>query len=141
MNRTLWPACLLALFTGHAAAATSAEFTVVGARSDQGVLRAMLCAPGERFPNGCKLAQAVPAKAQGSSFVFKDLPNGRYAFAVFHDEDNNGRLGLSSISNSTEAIGFSNNANGPGGVPLFNIAAVDVQGPVKHVVKLRTMRR
>ena len=90
-------------------------------------MRAMLCAENERFPNGCKLSARAPARVEGTSLVFSHLPPGRYAFSVIHDEDNSGRLGVSSVSGKPKGIGFSNNVTGPGGVPTFNLAAVNLQ--------------
>lgn len=119
-------------------AEASAEFVVMGANSSQGTMRAMLCAENERFPNGCKLSARAPARVEGTSVVFGKLRPGRYAFSVVHDEDNSGRLGISSVSGKPKGIGFSNNVTGPGGVPNFNLAAVEVKAAgFKQVVKLR----
>ncbi|WP_326542879.1 DUF2141 domain-containing protein [Pseudorhodoferax sp.] len=119
-------------------AGPSAEFVVMGASSDFGTVRAMLCAEGERFPNQCKRAARVPARAEGTRLVFENLMPGRYALSVVHDEDDSGRLGISSISGKPKGIGFSNNVTGPGGVPTFNLAAVQVrEGGLQQVVRLR----
>lgn len=121
-----------------AAAGSAAEFVVVGAPSSQGTMRAMLCAEKERFPNGCKRVLRVPARAEGTSLVFTDLAAGRYAFSVLHDEDDSGQLGVSRVSGKPKGIGFSNNVTGPGGVPTFNLAAVEVSAAgVRQQVRLR----
>ena len=132
------------LVAGQAAQAvgSTAEFIVVGGNSSQGTMRAMLCTESERFPNGCKRVARVAAKAEGTSLVFTDLPPGRYAFSVLHDEDDSGRMGMSSVSGKAKGIGFSNNVTGPGGVPTFNLAAVDVTAPgFKQQVRLRSFGR
>lgn len=136
--QTLIAAVLLAAGGLAHGAEASAEFVVMGANSSQGTMRAMLCAENERFPNGCKLTARVPARVEGTSLVFGKLPPGRYAFSVVHDEDNSGRLGVSSVSGKPKGIGFSNNVTGPGGVPTFNLAAVQVKDAAfKQVVTLR----
>jgi uncharacterized protein (DUF2141 family) len=121
-----------------AAAGATAEFLVLGANSNQGTMRAMLCTEAERFPNGCKLALSAPARVDGTSLVFNDLAPGRYALSVLDDEDDSGRLGISRVSGKPKGIGFSNNVTGPGGVPTFNLAAVDVKpAGIKQTVRLR----
>ncbi len=132
-------AALLSLAGLAHGADTSAEFVVMGANSSHGTMRAMLCTEKERFPNGCRLSARAPARVEGSRLVFANLPPGRYAFSVVHDEDDSGRLGISRISGKPKGIGFSNNVTGPGGVPTFNLAAVDVkEAAFKQEVKLRS---
>lgn len=138
-HQTFIASGLLAISGLAHGADASAEFVVMGANSSQGTMRAMLCAENERFPNGCKLTARVPARTEGTSVVFGKLPPGRYAFSVVHDEDNSGRLGVSSVSGKPKGIGFSNNVTGPGGVPTFNLAAVSVKDAAfKQVVNLRS---
>ena len=119
------------------AAGARADFVVLGAPSAQGVMRASLCAAGEVFPSGCKRKLVVPAQAARTEVVFTGLPPGRYAFAVLHDEDSSGRLGVSSVSGKFKGFGFSNDARGPGGLPAFDRAAVQVTGDTTAVVHLR----
>ncbi len=120
------------------AMAATAEFVIMGANSSHGTMRAMLCTEDERFPNGCKLALAAPAKVEGTSLVFDNIAPGRYALSVIDDEDDSRSLGISRISGKPKGIGFSNNVTGPGGVPTFGLAAVDVKaGGFKQTVKLR----
>lgn len=117
---------------------TSAEFIVMGVNSSQGTVRAMLCAENERFPNSCQRVARVPARVEGTRLVFGNLPPGRYALSAIHDEDDSGRLGVSAVSGKPKGIGFSNNVTGPGGVPTFNLAAVQIkEGPFSQVVKLK----
>ena len=132
-------AALLGLGSPAHGADTRVEFIVMGANSSQGTMRAMLCTENERFPNGCRLSARAPARVEGTRVVFANLTPGRYAFSVVHDEDDSGRLGISSISGKPKGIGFSNNVTGPGGVPTFNLAAIDVKdAEFKQVVKLRS---
>ena len=129
-------ACSLASLPASATGAT-AEFVVVGANSSHGTMRAMLCTEEERFPNGCKLVLSAPAKVEGTSLVFSNLAPGRYALSVLDDEDDSGTLGVSRVSGKPKGIAFSNNVTGPGGVPTFGLAAVDVKAAgFKQTVKL-----
>lgn len=54
------------------------------------------------------------------------LTPGRYAVAVFHDTDGNGRLSTWPIGLPKEAYGFSRNARGRFGPPAFEAAAFDL---------------
>lgn len=55
----------------------------------------------------------------------RDLPPGRYAVAVFHDENGNRKLDRHMLGYPTEAYGFSNNARGRLGPPTFAQAAFE----------------
>ena len=51
--------------------------------------------------------------------VFKDLPEGEYAFAVYHDANANGKMDKNLIGMPTEDFAFSNNAMGKMGPPDY----------------------
>lgn len=55
------------------------------------------------------------------------LPNGKYALAVYADENRNGRLDRNFIGIPSEAIGFANGYS-PKGPPVFSRAQVQLQG-------------
>ena len=139
-TRTLLAAGLLVLVPNALANSQRLAFNVTGLLSSQGQLRAMLCEPHERFPNGCKRRLSVPAKAEGTELVFGGLTPGRYALSVVHDEDNSGKLGVSAVSGRPKPFGFSNNVTGPGGVPSFNLAAVTLRENLAAPVQTVRMR-
>ncbi len=58
---------------------------------------------------------------------FSQIPPGRYAVMVFHDENDNQKLDKSAIGMPLEGYGFSRNAKGHWGPPTFKDAAIDVQ--------------
>ncbi|QYF93394.1 DUF2141 domain-containing protein [Massilia sp. PAMC28688] len=68
-------------------------------------------------------AAAVPG---GTTVVFKDLPEGEYAFALFHDANGNGKMDKNPIGIPTEDYAFSNNALGTMGPPGFDKARIVV---------------
>ncbi len=148
----LWPA----LRRGSAALCTGAvlclpvqagnpgvdvDFAVKGIRSDSGTLRAVLCTSAERYPDGCRLSTQAPARVVGSTLRFGTVPPGTYAFAVYHDEDDNSRLTMGRSGWPSEGIGFSNDAIGPTGAPSFKAAALEVRAGTQQAVKLRYLRR
>ena len=113
-----------------AAAAHSAELrlTVDGIRSEQGKVMVALHAPksGVSFPNGAGAvaAQWRAARNGALEFVFTELPAGRFAIAVFHDE--NGALDTNMLGIPKEGYAFSENARGFAGPPSFDAAAVEI---------------
>ncbi len=52
-----------------------------------------------------------------------DLPYGKYAVSLFHDENNNGKFDTNFMKLPKEPYGFSNNARGTFGPPKFTEAA------------------
>lgn len=51
------------------------------------------------------------------------LPAGKYAAAVYHDENSNGKLDTNFLGIPKEGYGFSNNASGSFGPPKYKDAA------------------
>lgn len=61
----------------------------------------------------------APAVQNGTTIVIKDLPEGDYAFAVYHDANSNGKMDKNLLGIPTEDYAFSNNAMGKMGPPSF----------------------
>jgi uncharacterized protein (DUF2141 family) len=59
---------------------------------------------------------------------FEDIPPGTYALAVVHDENSNGKLDTNWLEVPTEGYGFSNDAKGLLGAPLFSAAGFAYDG-------------
>ena len=59
---------------------------------------------------------------------FDDLPPGRYALVVLHDENMNGRIDYNWLGVPREGYGFSNDAHGAFGAPSFEQAAFVYDG-------------
>jgi uncharacterized protein (DUF2141 family) len=106
------------------------EITVGTIRSDSGKVLAALHteAGAEMFPDpqGAVWAQWVKATPGEQRFVFAGLPAGRFAVAVFHDENDNGELDTNLLGLPKEGYGFSRNATGSFGPARFADAAVEV---------------
>jgi uncharacterized protein (DUF2141 family) len=64
-------------------------------------------------------AGGAPATANGTTVVIKDLPEGEYAFAVYHDANANGKMDKNLLGIPTEDYAFSNNALGKMGPPSY----------------------
>ncbi len=61
----------------------------------------------------------APAAPNGTTVVIKDLPEGDYAFAVYHDANANGKMDKNLLGIPTEDYAFSNNALGKMGPPSY----------------------
>ncbi|WP_426104411.1 DUF2141 domain-containing protein [Massilia sp. TSP1-1-2] len=61
----------------------------------------------------------APATLNGTTVVIGDLPEGDYAFAVYHDANANGKMDRNLLGIPTEDYGFSNNALGKMGPPSY----------------------
>ena len=59
---------------------------------------------------------------------FADIPPGRYALAVVHDENMNGKLDTNAFGIPTEGYGFSNDVTGVFGAPAFSAASFAYDG-------------
>ena len=69
---------------------------------------------------------------------FEDIPPGRYALAVVHDENMNGKLDTNAFGIPTEGYGFSNDVTGVFGAPAFSAASFAYDGrPLALTISLR----
>ncbi len=116
--------------------------TVAGVRSDDGAVMIGLYDSAERFKRaisnsahvgllsdkGRMIGVTMRARAGSEGIGFLDLPPGRYAIIVFHDENDNGLLDKNLLGVPTEGYGFSNNANSFFSAPSFDVAAVAISG-------------
>jgi uncharacterized protein (DUF2141 family) len=117
-------------FAASVDAAPGALTVEVGAvRSATGNVVVSLCKEGEAFPSGCTRKAKAQSEAGTTKIDFADLAPGKYAVAVFHDEDADGKLTF-----MKEGIGFSNGANLAFAQPKFESSAFAVNG--KTTIKL-----
>lgn len=138
--RTVAGLLVLALLLANRAYAGDLKLTVAGVRSDAGALMIGLYDSAERFDtavvNASKIGLlsdkgrlfgvAMRARIGAQGIGFLQLPPGRYAVIVFHDENDNGLLDRDFWGIPKEGYGFGNNATGFFSAPSFNAAAVTV---------------
>ena len=65
----------------------------------------------------------VKIRETQARFDFLDIPPGKYALAVIHDENVNGKLGTNRLGVLKEGYGFSNDVKGVLGAPAFSAAS------------------
>lgn len=105
--------------------------TFTGVRSDKGKFSAGLFGEKDGWPDGKAFAEVdIPPKVGDITYVFKDLPPGRYAISAFHDENGNGKFDTNFIGMPKEGFAFSNDAEPGLAPPSFKAAAFEVaHGP------------
>lgn len=102
-----------------------------GLRNDRGQVVCALFASAADFPKKPEkaLAHDKSAIANGhATCQFENVPSGRYAVSVFHDQNSNGKLDSNFMGIPREGVGASNNAKGHFGPPKFTAAAFQYSG-------------
>lgn len=134
---TLLP--VLFLLESQAASAIDVTVTVTGVRNAKGKIAALAFSNKNGFPDkpDKALAQAVIDARKGTAtLTLKNLPAGKLAITVLHDEDGNGKLNRTIIGLPLEGVGMSGKPEGklP---PTFNdaVEAFDKSRKVKVPLK------
>jgi uncharacterized protein (DUF2141 family) len=111
-----------AVLSSHLASAADLTIVVDDVKAAGGSLMVALYDSADSFLQKPARASGQPAAASGNQIVFKDLPEGDYAFALYHDANANGKLDRNLVGIPTEDYAFSNNALGKMGPPNFEMA-------------------
>ncbi len=108
---------------------TKLEILITEAKSDRGFIRVLIFSGETGFPDqpskALKSVSLAP-KNKSVELVLSDLPPGRYAVSVIHDEDNNTKLTTNTVGYPTEKFGFSNNPKVYFSPPSFEKAAFEL---------------
>ncbi|WP_375290318.1 DUF2141 domain-containing protein [Qipengyuania sp.] len=127
-----------------AMAPVTADVTVVAVnlRNDNGVVRACLTNAADHFPkceNPADSMNLVREAAGTVKMTFSGVAPGRYAVALLHDENDNGKADRAAMMIPTEGFGFSRDAKVRFGPPKFRDAAFDVEpgADEKLVIRMR----
>ena len=121
-------ACLLILgssflpFHSH----SGVDVQITGLKNDKGHLLLSLFKEGGGFPDDAERAYrtlSLPIKNRQATGNFTDLPDGIYAIAILHDENDDARMNKNMLGIPKEGFGFSNNASAPFGPPPFSKAS------------------
>ena len=120
--------------------AAELRLTIAGVRSDKGEILVALYDNADGFKSalaragtgglmphsGRLIGTAIRAQPGTQSTIFTQLPPGRYAIIVMHDENDNGNLDKDGMGVPTEGYGFGNNAQGFLNLPTFDAAAITI---------------
>lgn len=107
---------------------------VLGITHADGKIMIALFDQAEGFPRRRAKGLMLDATLPAASGVFTDLPQGKYAVSVYHDENGNGKLDTNFMRMPTEHYGFSRNAMGRMGPPKFADAAVNLDSEDLSIV-------
>ena len=138
-------AAMAALPLGAATPPKTGEvaITVTNLRSSEGVVRACMTTNPDIFPR-CRedpaSHRAVVPAGERVELLFPGVKPGRYAVALLHDENNNGKADRALGMMPREGFGFSRDAAVRMGPPSFKSAAFDYAGEARVLtIKMRYM--
>ena len=78
-------------------------------------------------PDSAVMKTKVKIDSDSETVVFRDVPAGKYAVAVYQDENLNGVMDVSEVGIPREGYAFSGKMKGPG-KPKFEEAAFELAG-------------
>ena len=126
---------------GAAAPAADVRVTVTGLRSHKGLVQACLTDDPRSFPDcgADKTAHTLTVPASGEVVLdFTGVAPGRYAIALLHDENGNGRADMALAMIPKEGFGFSRDAPVRMGPPKFAAAAFEIaRDDVRQTIRMR----
>jgi uncharacterized protein (DUF2141 family) len=144
-------ALLILVLSTTPALSNDLRLTIDNVRSDSGEILIALYDDADGFrsaiansakrglvpDSGRLIGTAIRAARGMQSTVFTQLPAGRYAIVVIHDENDNGRLDKNLWAMPIEGYGFGNNAQGFLSAPSFDAAAITIgNGQVSASINL-----
>ena len=141
-SRALARALSAAALLGAASPAATSDvtITVTNLRNHKGLVRACMTAEVAHFPS-CKnpaTSYQVFGNAAGSvTLTFADVRPGRYAIALLHDENANGKADRAAMMIPKEGFGFSRDAKVRFGPPKFGEAAFEVAPGERETLTIR----
>lgn len=130
------------LLLGNSPAATTVSIDLTGLRNKSGLIFICMTAKPAAFPNGCETdpnRRVASIKASDTGpLILRDVPPGRYAIALLHDENSNKKMDKT-LFLPKEGFGFSRDAPVKMAPPKFEAAAFDVTAgkPVRMTMKVR----
>ncbi|MDF1719203.1 MAG: DUF2141 domain-containing protein [Minwuia sp.] len=119
---------VLTMAVGQTATAGDLQVSVTGVRDDAGAIRIALYHEASTFLKAGEEHAAMFRKAGPGdlTFIFGGLPGGRYAVAIYHDQNANGELDTNLLGIPLEGIAFSEGATATFSAPSFDDAAIMV---------------
>ena len=131
-------AAVLTSFTGAAARGDTIRVRVSTFRSLKGSLRCRLYSGPDGFPGKPPYAaeQSVAVNAKTMTCIFTSVAPGTYAVALFHDENDDGKLDTNFVGIPREGVGVSNNKLRSFGPPSWDDAKFTLKGDVVLNVSL-----
>ncbi|MFM8449981.1 MAG: DUF2141 domain-containing protein [Haliscomenobacter sp.] len=116
-------------------AAGPLQVRITNLRNEKGSIALLLFKSSYGFPDKPQFAVANRRFSIGSDpvFSFDNIPAGRYALSVIHDENENTLLDTNIVGVPKEGYGFSGNPKALFGPPGFEVAAFTFTGAPREV--------
>jgi uncharacterized protein (DUF2141 family) len=133
----LWFVVFLVLVGTEGITQSTVKVSLSGLNKATGQILFSLYESADGFPDQPKKAfqiGSVPVHSRYLTISIESLPPGKYALAIIHDENGNGRLDKNKLGIPIEPVGFSNNVMGAFGPPKFQRAQFNIQ-PGKNELK------
>ena len=108
-------------------------------RSNKGTIMIALFKGALGFPKDDSKAihkAKVTVKNNKAIITFTNLPSGDYAFALFHDENNNNEINKNMFGIPSEGYGFSTNFKPTISAPNFDQAHFKIEGNTVQKIKI-----
>jgi uncharacterized protein (DUF2141 family) len=107
-------------------------------RMTKGELRIGLYDDEEDFRSTTRYFDAVsiPLKSKRIKHTFSDIPEGRYAVSIFHDEDGDARLDKNLFGIPQEGYGFSNDPAISFRAPGFQACSFKIEQDRQIIIKM-----
>jgi len=125
---------LILLFSIHGFAQndsiTTISVKVIDLRNNDGKVGVTLFNSDEGFPSEYENAidkKYVEINNKTAETIFENVPQGTYAIAVYHDEDEDGEIETSFIGIPREGVGSSNNPKSRMGPPRYRDCVFDTR--------------
>lgn len=117
------------------------DVVLKGIASAKGVIRLAAFNKQQGFPTDANAAyrlMMLPAKKGELSVALNDVPMGKFAIVVYHDQNNNNKLDVNILGMPTEQYGVSNNARKRLSAPKFREAVFSHDEAVTRIeIELR----
>lgn len=110
------------------------EITISDIRNSKGYIKWAIVDNEKYFNNTTKGfidAGVVSAKKGSLKVKTKDIPDGKYAISIFHDENDNSKVDFNIFGLPVEGFGFSNNPKIYFGPPKFDECTFTKKGETK----------
>ena len=120
-------------------AAADITITVKGVRNAKGKIAALAFVDGKGFPDRVAMGKAqaqVPARQGEVTVVLKNVPVGKVALTILHDEDGDGKLKRNLIGIPGEGVGMTGKPLG-NRAPRFDEAVIEIRGNEKREITLK----
>ena len=117
----------------------SVKVQISGCRNSIGSILVSLFDQPVGFPSNPQKAikkVSIPILNESATIEWSNLPKGKYAIAVLHDEDENKKMTTTFLGLPKEGYGFSNNVTGLMGPPAFDKAAFKVDGAITVYINM-----